>query len=409
MRTALELLLPKTELVAITLEGFNQIDKAGLGVGAVEVADLVRYFGASDVARASRVDVVQFKYSIASADIAVRAADLAPTLAKFAKTDAELRAKHGNEHVREVVRYDFATNRPIHPGLGQALQATVDGATGTGDVGRQQGQIAETLESYRHDAKELLERLSLSGALGSLRKAEQSAATMLVAWSEASDPDAELRLLKLRNLVRSKAGPGSEADKRIDRVAVLCELQVEHEDRLYPAPDAFPEVGTVIDRAVFDDVVAQLQLPGLPLVVHGAGGMGKTVLMRGLVERLQADGPVVLFDGFGAGRWRDPADGRHRPERTLVHLANLLAGQGLCDVLLPISDLTSLLRAFRRRLEQSVAAAQQSAASAQITLVLDAIDHAGLAAREFGTPSSAHALLRSLSVMPIDGVRVVAS
>jgi len=79
-RTALELLPPSTDLTAITLEGFDEQDEQSLGTGAVEIADLVRYHGATDVARAHRVTVVQFKYSIASAETAVRAVDLASTL-----------------------------------------------------------------------------------------------------------------------------------------------------------------------------------------------------------------------------------------------------------------------------------------------------------------------------------------
>ncbi len=408
-RSALELLLPRTMLMAITLEGFDQVDEADLGVGAVEIADLVRYFGASNVAWARRTEIIQFKYSIASAEKAVRAADLSSTLTKFAKTDAELRVVHGDEHVRATVRYDFATNRPIHLNLVAAIQAILAGDASSGDIATQLGQLIAALASYPHPPSELLNRLSLSGALGSLTQAEGNLATMLAAWSEPSDPDAEFRLLKLRNLVRTKAGPGSETDKRINRVDVLAELQVDHEDRLYPTPDAFSEVKTVIERSVRNTIVTIARAPGLPLIVHGAGGMGKTVLMQGLADRLHADGPVVLFDGFGAGRWRDPADGRHRPERTLVHLANLFAGQGLCDILLPIADITSLLRAFRRRLKQVAAAARQGNPEAVVTLVLDAIDHAGLAAKEFGTPSFAHALLRSLSVSPIDAVRIVAS
>ncbi len=186
-------------------------------------------------------------------------------------------------------------------------------------------------------------------------------------------------------------------------------MEVEHEDRLYPTPDAFPEVEEVIQRAVLDDITILARKAGLPLVIHAAGGMGKTVLMQGLADWLRADGPVVLFDGFGAGRWRDPADGRHLPERTLVHLANLLSGQGLCDILLPIADVIGLLRAFRRRLAQSVATARNTRSDACLSLVLDAIDHAGLAAQETGTSSFAHLLLRSISVDPIDGVRIVAS
>jgi len=408
-RTALELLPPSTDLTAITLEGFDEQDEQSLGTGAVEIADLVRYHGATDVARSHRVTVVQFKYSIASADTAIRAADLASTLGKFATTDAELRATHGDDHVLAVVRYEFATNRPIHENLAKAISAAVAGTQETGDIARQAGQIAQALKDYPHPVADLLRRLELVGSKGSLTEAERAISTTLAAWSEPGDPDAEKRLLKLRNLIRIKAGPGSETDKRVDRVAVLAELEVENEDRLYPTPDAFPEVEVVIQRDVLGDIATFARETGLPLVVHAAGGMGKTVLMQGLADRLRADGPVVLFDGFGAGRWRDPADGRHLPERTLVHLANLMAGQGLCDILLPVADVTGLLRAFRRRLAQSVETARRTRSDACVSLVLDAIDHAGLAARDTATSSFAHLLMRSISVDPIDGVRLVAS
>ena len=49
-RTALELLPPTTDLTAITLEGFDKQDEQSLGTEAVEIADLVRYHGATDVA-----------------------------------------------------------------------------------------------------------------------------------------------------------------------------------------------------------------------------------------------------------------------------------------------------------------------------------------------------------------------
>lgn len=408
-RTALELLLPATDLTAITLEGFDERDEEELGTGAVEIADLVQYHGGTNVARAHHVMVVQFKYSIASATAPVRAADIASTLTKFASTDAELRATHGDDHVGKAVRYEFATNRPIHDNLGSAITAVTTSTDSEGDIGRQADQLRQALKDYPYPAAELLGRLELIGSKGSLIDAERALSATLAAWSEPSDPDAEKRLLKLRNLIRIKAGPGSEVDKRIDRVAVLAELEVEHEDRLYPTPDAFPEVGQVIQRAVLDDVTALVREGGPPLIVHAAGGMGKTVLMQGLAERLRADGPVVLFDGFGAGRWRDPADSRHLPERTLVHLANILSGQGLCDILLPVADVTGLLRAFRRRLAQSVVAARNTREGACLSLILDAIDHAGLAAQDTGTPSFAHLLLRSISIEPIDGVRVVAS
>lgn len=157
-RSALELLMPATDLVAIALEGFDEADERDLGAGSVEIADLVRYHGARDVARASRVAIVQFKYSIVNADRPVRAADLAKTLTKFGDTDAELRTKHGGDHVDRVVRFEFATNRPIHADLLAAVTAIVSGADVSGDVARQAVRLVKALESYRHPHADLLRR-----------------------------------------------------------------------------------------------------------------------------------------------------------------------------------------------------------------------------------------------------------
>lgn len=409
-RSALELLMPSTDLAAITLEGFDEADESALGTGATEIADMVRYYGGREVAAASRVEVVQFKYSIASASVPLRAADLAKTLRKFADTDAQLRARHGDDLVRRVVRYELATNRPLNPNLVGALTAVIDGGMPDGDVAIQVEQISQALAQYAFPHPQLLSRLSLSGNGGSLRQADHAVSRILASWSEASDPESEKRLLKLRYLVRIKAGGDPQnRDNRIDRVAILAELEVDHEDRLYPTPDAFPQTAHLIERPIIGEVVALARSGGAPLIVHGAGGMGKTVLMQSVAEQMRSRDQVVIFDGFGAGRWRDLADGRHRPDRTLVHIVNLLAGRGLCDILLPISDLTSLLRGFRQRLSQAVGAVRQADPEASVVLLLDAIDHAAISAEEGGTRSFAHVLLNSLSVEPVDGVIVVAS
>lgn len=408
-RSALELLIPSTKLVAITLEGFDIVDEGELDASAVEIADMVRYFGSSSVANASRTEVVQFKYSIAKATTPARASDLAKTLKKFANADVQLRSTHGNAHVERVVYYEFATNRPIHPNLATAISGMVEGGGALPDVIKQQSQIAEALADYPHPHERLLRRLILKGGGGSLDEVDQSVGRTLASWSEASDPEAEKRLLKLRNLVRTKAGPGSKGDKRIERIAVLAELEVDHEDRLYPTPTAFTPIESLVKRSVVEEAIKLARKKGPPLIIHGAGGMGKTVLMQNLADQMKSRDQVVIFDGFGAGRWRDPADGRFRAERTLVHIANLLAGRGLCDILLPISDITSLLRAFRSRLVQSVSTVRQADAAACVILILDAIDHAAISAVEYKGDSFAHLLLQSLNIHPIDGVILIAS
>ncbi|CAN7147208.1 hypothetical protein LJR009_000024 [Bosea sp. LjRoot9] len=207
--------------------------------------------------------------------------------------------------------------------------------------------------------------------------------------------------------MRTKAGANDDGDKRINRVAVLAELKVAHEDQLYPTEDAFPPIGTLIARPIVGEAAAMACEPGLPLIIHGAGGMGKTVLMQSLAATLGLRDQVVIFDGFGAGRWRDPADGRHRSEKTLVHLANLLAGHGLCDILLPISEPSSLLRAFRQRLTQAVTTARQASDEAGVVLRRGAMR----AARSIGIIWLARAkpARRSIPARPPSGLMISVS
>ncbi|WP_422009898.1 NACHT domain-containing protein [Reyranella sp.] len=408
-RSALELLPPRTTLDAIALEGFSIEDDPDLGDEAVEVADLVRYHGAAGVARASRVEVVQFKYSISRADTPIRAADLVKTLQKFTAADADFRVRHGASLVERVVRYDFASNRPVHENLYEAIKVLRSGAKADGDIARQVEQLREALHATGIEIASFLGRLELTGSRGSLKQVDRSIQKILATWGEADDSGSRTRLLKLRNLVRSKVGIEGAGNNLIDRVAVLAELGVDDERTLYPTPDAFPALGHVVSRAIVDRVLEATKVDPLPLVIHAAGGMGKTVLMQSVAKRLSDTNHVVVFDGFGAGQWRDPADGRHRPDKTLVHLANLLAGQGMCDILLPISDETDLIRAFRRRLVQAVSGGRQAFDESGVILILDAIDHAAIQAEATGTRSFAHLLLKSLSVNPIGGVFVVAS
>jgi amino acid adenylation domain-containing protein len=88
---------------------------------------------------------------------------------------------------------------------------------------------------------------------------------------------------------------------------------------------------------------------------------------------------------------------------------NLLAGRGLCDVLLAGGATVDLARAFRDRLTQAVEALRAADSCGQIVLLLDAIDHSALQAAETHTDAFSHVILNTLAISPIEGVSVVAS
>ena len=409
-RVALELLVPTTNLSAIAVEGLSTEDAAIVSAAATEVADLVRYRGGIGISYASRVEVVQFKYSIAEAAVPVRAADLRKTVLKFAKTDTDFSAAVGAERVRDVVRYEFVTNRPLHANLLAAIEGLCQGIPLSGDIADQAQAVTEACNLDQSTLPSFLNRLTLSGQQSNVAQVKAAVHRTIANWGGATDTLSRMRLSNVLQLCRDKAGAVGQFNNLIVRVDLLAALEIANEEELYPTPDAFPTVGQVISRSVVDTVTGKIQEEGTPVLVHAPGGMGKTVVMQALAQRFdRSPHAVVLFDCFGAGRWRDPADGRHLVQRALPHIANLLASRGLCDVLLSGGATMDLAKAFRARLAQAVSAVRAVDTRARVVLLLDAIDHSALQAGETHTEAFSHVVLKSLVVAPIEGVSVVVS
>ncbi|MBI1198302.1 MAG: hypothetical protein GC203_10610 [Phenylobacterium sp.] len=408
-RTALELVDPASDLVALAIEGFSTEDEGlELSQESTEIADLTAYRGGRGSLSATQVHVKQFKYSAARAETPVRAADVAKTVGKFAEAFRDLVGALGRDPALAKMRFSYVTNRPISDVLAAALvelQAGVSPATGSqADALR----LATGLKG--DDLVAFAARLSFEGSSGSVRGVEAVLEGRLAAWGPAHDSVARLRLLELQRLVRDKAGVAGQNANLIVAVDVLGALGIGSEDDLFPTPALFPDVVAPIVRQATRDLLALSVSSTAPVLAHAVGGMGKTVLLQSVAAAVGADTHTLIFDGFAAGGWRDPSAPRHRPDRGLVHLANKLAADGLCDPLLPgMSDSASLLTAFRRRLVQALETLKQRGREGGILLLLDAIDHSGERARDTQTDSFPKLLVESLSIQPEPGVRVIAS
>ncbi|WP_430419361.1 hypothetical protein [Phenylobacterium sp.] len=393
----------------MAIEGFS-IDDEGLGLSqkAVEVADLTVYRGGRTAQSARRIDVEQFKYSIARASIPVRAADTVGTVAKFAVAFRDMIGRLGRARALEVMRFAYITNRPIHADLAAGLARLRDGL-GSGDGG-QADALADASALTGDDLQALAERLAFLGGTGSLRAIDSDTHRRIAGWGPASDALARNRLLELQRLMREKAGGAGQGDNVVLPVDVLAALGVAHEDELFPAPAAFPPVTDPIVREATGALLDVLATATRPVLVHAVGGMGKTVLLQSVAQALGEQSHVVVFDGFGAGRWRDPSDARHLPERGLLQLANQLAADGLCDPILPgPAETSGLLRTFRGRLAQAVVTLREQGRADGLVLILDAVDQSGMRARDTRTEAFPTLLLESLAITPMDGVRVIAS
>lgn len=406
-RLCLELLPPDTDLSAVAIEGFSHEEAEDVSQTAHEIADLTRYRGGSRILSATKIETLQFKYSVSSAHEPMRAAEMSKTLNKFVGANNDIETIRPAEP--ELAKFALITNRPIDRDTMTALEALRSGTAAEGRVARHAQQLREAIGLDGEALQEFTRKLSLIGTGEALDATEHGNLKVLASWSGATDNLSHARLANLRRLVRDRAGMRGQDDNVIGRVDVLGALDVAYERDLYPVEAAFPAIETPISRPVLKDLVAALFADTRALLVHAAGGVGKTVLMQALARELDDQHCVLLFDGFGAGRWREPSDGRHLPRKSLPHLANLLAADGLCDIQLPASHLEDNIGALRDRLSASVQALRAFKPDAHVVLILDAIDHCGMQAERTGTQSFAQILLQSLNVAPLDGIRVVAS
>lgn len=286
-RSCLELLPADTDLERIALEGFAK-DDVGVEVSqsADEVADLVRYRGGPDVQTAHRIEVVQFKYSIARAGVAVRAADLAKTAGKFAQVMRDHRADLGQDRADAVLRFEYLTNRPVDPDLAAALEGLAGGAPlARGDA--DQAEVLRQATGLDGDDLALFARnLSVVGQGGSVRQVQGALARLIANWNGGADFLAIARLRALSDFVDEIAGMAGQGRNTIGRVDVLGTLQIADEDELFPAEAAFPEVEKVIPRDSLGQVLDRIAAVDRPLLLHATGGMGKTVLMQSLAGAL---------------------------------------------------------------------------------------------------------------------------
>ena len=132
-----------------------------------------------------------------------------------------------------------------------------------------------------------------------------------------------------------------------------------------------------------------------PLVIHAAGGVGKTVVARQVASSLPKGSLGIVYDCFGGGTYRNASQPRHRASDGLIQIANELARHGHCRTLIgPNKTADALFRAFLNRLEQTVHSLRELIPDALLVICVDAADNAEMAAQEVGEISFIRSLIR---------------
>ena len=410
-RNALQLLSPGSDLSAIAVEGLSPADQLRASSSTVEIADITLYSGSPpSFETARKTTIAQFKYSIANQQKDFRASHAKKTIQKFATAYREYTTKYGTSAVRDRLDFQIVTNQPIYAPFLEAIDALARSQPLTRSA-KEQAEQFKTASNLTGKALVMFAgKLKIIGRSSSLSATKHEIASLLVDWSATDDALAKARLGQLKQLVRDKAGHAGAGRNLITGTDILAALDIADTADLLPCENRLVDVDKVVRREQLKHAIALISTVRKPLLVHSAGGGGKTVFMDSLAKEIGDCCEVVFFDCFGGGAYRSPEDARHLPNRGLMHIVNTLAFRGLCDPILPgATDIAHLLTTFRRRVVQCVNTMSRTAPGRQIAILIDAIDSSELIATQQNEACFPLLLLKSLHADPIPGLKIIVS
>jgi hypothetical protein len=404
-RRCLLLLSPSASLKAVTIEGISPSEAAAKDrvTTGEELIDVAEYYGSEKLEQATLIRYIQLKHSTLRVDDAWTPSELERTLTGFTERYNTIQQHLDTVNLNDKLEFWFVSNRPINTDFLEAIH-----------------DAAESIPPRHANELKKLERFtSLSGAaLASFCKLLRFEGNQEGLWDQqnilAQDVsyylvDADIYApVQLKELVIKKALSASADNPTITRMDILRALKTD-ESRLFPAPCLIKELEKAVPREQEPELLqAIVQADGIPIIIHAAGGVGKSVFATRIMLGLPTGSASVLYDCFGNGQYRNASGYRHRHKDALVQIANELASRGLCHPLIPSphAEPSAYVRAFIYRLQQSIASLKSKNPQALLCIIIDAADNAQMAAEEIG---EARAFVRDLirEQLPED-VRLVA-
>ncbi|SDR72234.1 hypothetical protein SAMN04488543_0205 [Friedmanniella luteola] len=371
-----------------TDEQLRDEDEASTSSTGDEVIDLAEYWGSSDIDNADQVVYRQFKHSTVHPDEPWTFSFLTKTILGFARKYRVLSRDHPAALAN--VSFEFVTNRPIADSASILLEELRQAKSS-----RASDTVREKLESVI-DGKDIARfagQIKVDDQASSLRKLRALLAVQVADFLPGAPGDQDLLL---REMIASRATSIVGHQPAVRREDVLAALKTS-EDQLLPAPNLISARANSVNRHQFEHVSREIRsAQGRPVVIHGPGGVGKSVLSMTL-ERTDSPGSATfVYDCFGNGSYRRPSAARHQAKQGLIQLANEFASRALCEPLIPsaTADDSDYARAFLQRLERAAAALAAGAPDALLTIVIDAADNAAMIAEDLGDRSFVIGLLR---------------
>lgn len=404
-RRCLSLLDSQSGLVGVAIEGASQSEASGddqIEAGE-ELIDVAEYYGSENISQAERIVYIQLKHSTYRASEAWVLSGIKRTLIGFSDRYRELLAHFDKLHIQSKVTFCFVSNRSINQRLLECIDDIANAKAS------RHTQISSDLEAITglngQDLCDFCRLLRLEGNEDGYWEQRNILFQDVSGYLPDLDVDAPVQL---KELITRKALSESSEDPTIRKFDVLRTLKV-NEDNLFPAPCLILSEPNAVAREQEPELTSAIMGASVhPVIVHAAGGLGKSVFATRIGLGLPEGSVCVLYDCFGNGQYRNVSGLRHRHKDALPQIANELAGRGLCHPLIPSAnaDPSAYMRTLLHRLQQSVTTLAAKHPQAILCIVVDAADNAQMAAEELGEKRSfVRDLLRE--TLP-QGVRLVA-
>lgn len=378
-RRCLAMVYPNAELQYLVIEGSSDNDL--LGEYSIDVTEYYLREGEQII------EYYQLKHTTVQNDIPFQLSDLQTTFEGFSSRFIE-HYQRDKDSVKNM-RFTILTNRSFDPIFKKNL---TDPSLGL----PVKGKFRSTLQKY---TKLSLDELKL---FCSLINVEDSQGDYSVQGEQLRIEIAQLvagavdttEISSLIALVSDKVLP--DADGKIIKEEVLLRFGMSSERDLYPAEALWEHTGKTIYREHHDELARKIIGSKTSVIVHAAGGVGKSVFTRQYIDRLPEGSVGIAFDCFGAGRYRNRSETRHSHKVAFMQIANELSTKGLCAPLLIRGNDTEreITERFLSRLGQAVKSIKTAYPDAGLTILIDAADNAEMAALEFNQACFAHELLR---------------
>lgn len=333
------------------------------------------------------IQYYQLKHTTVRGQKAMKLAEMKKTLEGF----ADRFRQHEREKSKDPVSISFSiiTNRKVDDNIKDHLIYLAMGEV-------VDSRFRKTLENYTKLKGKLLAEfcalLSIEDGEGdyNVQNAELRVELSQLVAGSVTRTQAETLVI----MVQDKVLPDS--DHNVTREEVLKRFGFTNDRQLFPAPPLWEKLDKVIEREQYAGMIRSISESVTPIIVHAAGGVGKSVFCRHLITSIPAHYLTIGYDCFGTGSYRNRSSFRHRYRDALVQIANELAAIGICQPML-VFDTTlddDILRSFLERIGSAVNTLKKVNEHAQLFIVIDAADNAEMAAEDVSDNCFANELLR---------------